>query len=167
MSHSFVMTVTGPDRPDLSKALAHASFGFDAVWDRSQVIKLEGCFAAVVLMSVAKAREAEMKAALAKEFPDLTFSYSDPIKEYDPTRKIIALEAVCPDRPGLIRDINSRMLEAGLKVVHMESRRYEVFPLGQAVFSAKLDIEVPEKAEPENVIQELEAVHPKMRVNSL
>ena len=49
----------------------------------------------------------------------------------------------------------------------MESHRYEVLEIGGTVFSAKLDLEVPEATNAESVVEEIETLSENMRVTVL
>lgn len=167
MKSTFVMTVMGPESLGIIKALAHTTHELGGTWDRSKVAKLEGRFAAIIKVAIEADRVAELKAAFEKEFASFTFTYAEPLAEGETATKNISLEVDCKDRAGIIKDIHNLMLNLNLKVVNMDSHRYEVAEIGAAVFSAKLNLEVPENTSAESVVDEIETLYENMRVTVL
>ena len=62
---TFILTVIGDDRPGLVSALSAAINAHGASWERSQMSRLAGKFAGIVLVTVADKRLDSMMADLA------------------------------------------------------------------------------------------------------
>ena len=167
MKSVFIMTVAGPETPGVINELAHITHELGGKWTRSKIMKMDGLFSAIIKVSVDEGSVAELKAEQEKTFPSLQFTYTESSGSTVARVKKIALEIDCKDQAGLIKDINSLMLNLDLKVVHMESHRFEVAEIGRTVFSAKLDLEVPEATTAENVAEEIETLGENMRVHVL
>ncbi|HEY5652838.1 MAG TPA: ACT domain-containing protein [Pontiella sp.] len=164
MKNTFIAMVIGPESPDIIKALAQTTHELGGVWMRSKVTKMDGQFSALIKVSIAEDKVDVLKAAFRSDFTALHFEYAGCPQEQGQSKKSISLEVDSKDRPGLVKDINDLLLNLDMKVVNMESHRFEVAEIGGAVFSAKLDLEVPESTSAESVATEIETLDDSMRV---
>jgi glycine cleavage system regulatory protein len=167
MSSNFVTTVYGPDFPGIIKALAQATRSLGGEWLASKVIKLDGQFAAIMNVVVAKEQEEGLRAALREQFPSLTFIYSPPGSQLRVGTKTINLLVDCIDRPGLTGDLSTILANLDIRVENMDARRFAMDGIGEPVFSAKLTLIVPEATVSETIAGEIEALSEDVRVNVL
>lgn len=163
----FVTTVTGPAVPGIIKALAITTRVHHGVWLASKVIKLDGSFAAIMSVVVEEENEQQLRSALEKEFPDHQFSYMAPSINYHEVKKNINLMVECIDRPGLTGDLSTILTNLDIGVENMECKRLAVDGIGDAVFSARLTLEIPATTESEIIAGEIEALSEDVRVNVL
>ena len=165
MKTVFITTITGPDSLGVIKSLAETTRGLGGEWLSSKVMKLDGQFAALMKVSIEEANKARLKDELASQFPLLTFSHAEVRQESDKPSKTIKLEIDCKDRPGLTKDINRILSSLDLIVENMEFNRMHVSTIGEAVFSARLSLLVPESTSSEALADEIESLSDDVRVN--
>jgi glycine cleavage system regulatory protein len=167
MRNHFVATVIGPAVPGIIKALAITTRMHQGVWLASKVIKLDGSFAAIMSVVVEEEFEAALKSTLAQEFPHHHFSYAAPSVNYHEAKKNINLMVECIDRPGLTGDLSTILTNLDIGVENMECKRFAVDGIGDAVFSARLTLEIPVTTDSEVIAGEIEALSEDVRVNVL
>ena len=165
MKSTFIQTISGPDSLGIIKSLAHTTRGLGGEWLTSKVMKLNGQFAALMKVSIDQENEAALKAELEKQFPNLTFAHAEIVESKTQPAKIINLEIDCKDRPGLTKDITNILSNLDLTVENMEFNRFHVSSIGEAVFSAKLALAVPEDTSSEDLAEEIETLSDDVRVN--
>jgi glycine cleavage system regulatory protein len=165
MKSTFIMSVVGPDSPSAIKAIAETTRGLGGEWLQSKVMRLDGNLTAMMKVVVDLENETRLKSELEKDFSGLQFFYSDVVSGSDlPTRSInVVLD--CKDRPGLTKDINAILANLGLIVENMECNRAHVSTIGEAVFTARIALAVPEDMTSESVADEIEAMAKGIRVN--
>jgi glycine cleavage system regulatory protein len=87
-----------------------------------------------------------------------------PVGAVAPTKRI-NLVIDCKDRPGLTKEISAILGNLDLVVENMECHRAHVSSIGEAVFTAKLALTVPENMSGESVADEIEALADDVWVN--
>ena len=167
MKNTFIMSVVGHDSPGSIKSIAVLTRGHGGEWVTSKVIRLEGQLCAMMKVVIDEAVEEQLKADLAAQFPALRFSYSEAGAEEAAPLKSISLVVDCKDRPGLTKDINDILAGLGLIVDNMECNRAHVSTIGEAVFTARLALSVPEGTSGEAVAEEIETLSEDVRVTIL
>ena len=165
MKSTFITTITGPDSLGLIKTLAETTRGLGGEWITSKVMKLDGHFSAMMKVTIEEDNEARLKEALAKQFPELTFQYAEVRAATEGPTTVVKLEIDCKDRPGLTKDINRILSSLDLQVENMEFNRMHVSTIGEAVFSARLTLVVPEGTSSEALAEEIESLSEDVRVN--
>ncbi len=165
MKSTFITTILGPDSPGIIKSLAQTTRGLGGEWLTSKVMKLDGHFSAMMKVVIDEESETKLKEALAQEFSHLQFIYSPAFSIKEEPSKTINLVIDCKDRPGLTKDINNILSNMNLIVENMEFNRFHVSSIGEAVFSAKLAISVPEGTNSESIADEIEELSDDVRVS--
>src|SRR5580692_7505413 len=102
---SLILTVVGPDRPGLVRALAEAVAARGGSWLESRMARLAGQFAGIVLVD---APESLIEDLRALESRGLRITVQTGTSAGSPTVATprLALEVVGNDRPGIVRDIS-------------------------------------------------------------
>jgi len=165
MKKIFISTITGPDSLGIIKSLAEATRGIGGEWITSKVMKLDGQFAALMKVAIDDSKEQQLNQTLEKQFPELSFSSAEVRAESDSPSKTVNLEIDCKDRPGLTKDINNILSNLDLTVENMEFNRVHVSTIGEAMFSARLALLVPEATSSEALADEIESLSEDARVN--
>src|SRR4051794_40071345 len=104
---SLVLTVLGDDRPGLVSAISARISAHGGSWERSQLSRLEGKFAGIVLVSVPDDRYDDVVAELAAlkdEGLQVVVERADQASEQDSVR--LGLELLGADRPGIVAEIS-------------------------------------------------------------
>ena len=167
MKEIYISTVSGPSTPGIIKALAQTTRDHGGEWLVSKVMKLDGQFSAMMKVCIEAERLEPLRIALTDEFPDLQFMESPAASRVNKRVTSIDLEVDCRDRKGLTRDISNIIYNLDLVVQSLECNRFSVSSFGEAVFSAKLTVDVPEGTSSQAVAEEIEAISEDMRVNVL
>lgn len=165
MKSTFVMSVVGPDSHGAIKSIAETTRGAGGEWTTSKVMRLDGQLSAMMKVVVEAEKEAELKSKLSNDFSEFQFFFSGVVSREDTATKNISLVVDCKDRPGLTKDINTILSNLDLVVENMECNRAHVSSIGEAVFTAKVELSVPENVTGEAVADEIEALSEDVRVS--
>src|ERR1700679_3586528 len=101
---SLILTVVGPDRPGLVRALAEAVAARNGSWLESRMARLAGQFAGIVLVEAPDALLDDLR-ALESQGLRITVQTGTAGVSVPATAPRLALEVVGNDRPGIVRDI--------------------------------------------------------------
>lgn len=165
MKISFVMSVAGQASPGIIKAMAEATRNLDGEWSTSKVMMLEGQFTAMMKVVVSLEKEASLKAELRNRFPSLQLTFAPVAPEDQAPTRSLGLVIDCADRPGLTKDIDAMLNNLGFGVEQMDCNRVFVSSIGEAVFTAKVSLAVPEAADTDTIVDEIEAFSEDVRVS--
>ncbi len=165
MKSMFITTILGTDRPGIITDIAQAARSLGGEWLTSKVIKLDGQFAAMIRVVIDPMREAEIKEKLENQFADVQFVYAAALTYEEPPSKVINFAVECEDRPGLTKDLNSILSGLDLVVENMECDRLHVSSKGEAIFSAKLTLSIPEGTSEESIAAKIKALSKDVIVN--
>ena len=145
MQVSVVITVIGPDRPGIVRMLADRGRAFDANWAESRMASLAGQFAGIVRWEVLSERAESMIAALRElESSDLRIviaQVSSTLAVGD--RRLINLELVGHDRPGIVQEISRALLDRDVSIEELETEFTSGAWSGEKLFKAVALLSVP------------------------
>ena len=145
MHISLVITVIGPDRPGIVSMLADCGRAFDANWAESRMASLAGQFAGIVRWEVPTEKADSMAAALHDlEATGLriTVAKSDNASA-PPTRRLVGLELVGQDRPGIVRDVARTFADHGVSIEELHTEFESGAWSGEQLFKASATLSVP------------------------
>ncbi len=163
MKSVFISTVTGKDSPKLMASLADMTVRFGGVWTIQKSIRLGGQKASLMRLEIDRDRFDSLKSALEREFPDLTFNYTEEVTT-EKKGRMIELELDCEDKPGLTKQITAALEDMDVVLEDMEFHRYPVTAADLNVYSAKLKVRVPENVHETELADELEGLSDRMKV---
>src|SRR5437870_5086012 len=118
MATSLVITAIGADRPGIVNAVSDVARRFGANWAGSRMASLAGQFAGMVHFEVAADQADALAAALqALESTGLAIviARSDP-PSASGARRVVRLELVGQDRPGIVRDLSGSLATLGVSI---------------------------------------------------
>ena len=139
MRTSLVLTVIGNDRPGLVSALSDTIAGFEGNWTETRMATLAGKFAGILLVTVPQAQAEALIAALRKlesRGLQVVVERSAESGSAAPAR-VLVLELIGQDRPGIVRDISRVLAERGINIEEMESVCLSGSFSGEALFKAQ------------------------------
>src|SRR5262245_29543409 len=118
MIKSLVVTVIGPDRPGLVSQLSDRARGFGANWAASRMASLAGQFAGIVHFEVPADRVKALAEALGElESAGLRVVIAESDVGTPPrNRRLVHLELVGQDRPGIMRDLSGALAERSVSI---------------------------------------------------
>jgi glycine cleavage system regulatory protein len=143
-----VLTLIGPDRPGLVEAVAHTVAQRGGNWLESRMINLAGQFAGILRVEVPPGQADDLARALeALGSTGLrVVAKSSPRAAVDApaTRpRVMDLELVGLDRPGLVREISQLLARQDINVEELTSDRSSAPMSGEMLFRANARVKVP------------------------
>jgi len=140
-----VLTVIAKDRPGLVEALAKVISGHGGNWVDSAMSRLGGEFAGILKISIPDAQTQSLKYALeALGNQGITITFETDTICPLPAGSRAHLEIMGQDHNGIVRDVSRVLAE---KLVNVENLNTNIFVgsmSGEAMFSAKADIVLPD-----------------------
>ena len=157
MAH-IVLTLIGPDRPGIVDALAGPVAAFGGNWLESRMAHLGGQFAGILSLEVPDGRAADLLEALSRlEERGLTIvaERTEPGK-VAPERRLLVLDLVGLDRPGIVREISRALLEFGVNIEELATDRTIAAMSGEPIFRSRAKVLVPATTDPRELRARLE-----------
>ena len=162
---TFTLTCIGDDRPGLVSAVAATIKAHEASWERSQMARLAGKFAGILLVEVdedrAKALVAEL-CALEHIGLQVTLARTDPPVEHESQR--LSLELLGADHPGIVAEISAALAERGIGIDELTSDVREAPMAGGMLFEARAVLQAPPETSTESLRSTLEALADELMV---
>jgi glycine cleavage system regulatory protein len=152
---TFTLTCIGDDRPGLVSALAAAITAHDASWERSQMARLAGKFAGILLVAVDEERIDALVAeltALEDIGLQVTLVQTDAPVEHESIR--LTLDLLGADHPGIVAEISASLAERSIGIEELTTDVREAPMAGGMLFEARAVLEAP----PETSSDELRAM---------
>ena len=167
MQASLVITILGPDRPGLVGSLSKTLNQFQGSWSESRMSHLAGKFAGILLVSLPVNQIDELTAALNQlQSQSLKIQiervYEDEVKTPE---KIINIELLGQDRPGIIHDITRQLATLNVNIEELESNIKEASMSGEILFSAELKLGLPAGVTAKAVQETLEEMSDQFMVD--
>ncbi|HSV39976.1 MAG TPA: ACT domain-containing protein [Nocardioidaceae bacterium] len=162
---TFILTVVGDDRPGLVSALSAPIKDHGGSWERSQMSKLAGKFAGIVLVGVPDERfdalVAELAALKDQGLAIVTERTDEPV-EHESVR--LHLELLGADRPGIIAEISSALAAQGVSIDELSTDVRDAPMAGGVLFEAIAELDAPPSTSTEELRAMLEALADELMV---
>ena len=167
MIKSLVVTVIGPDRRGLVSLLSDRARGFGANWAASRMASLAGQFAGMVHFEVPAENARALADALAGlESAGLRVVIAQTEAKAPPRdRRVVRLELVGQDRPGIMRDLSARLAERGVSIDELHTEIASAAMSAENLFKVKAALIVPDALSDEELRRSLEALANEMMVD--
>jgi len=150
---TLVLTILGDDRPGLVSALSAPVNAHGASWERSEMSRLAGKFAGIVVLSVPRERLDQLVAelaALATQGLHVTIEQTDepaddPADERAQGRPVqrLNLELLGADRPGIVAEISAALAQAQVSIEELSTDVREAPMAGGTLFEARAVLSAP------------------------
>ena len=144
---TLVLTVIGDDRSGLVSALSGVIADHGGSWERSQMARLAGQFAGIVVVAVPDPRAEALIQALgpleAQGLLEITVERGteDARPPVDATRLTLAL--VGADRPGIVHDISRVLAAQQVSIEELHTATREAPMVGGMLFEATATLVAP------------------------
>ena len=167
MIKSLVVTVIGADRPGLVSLLSDRARGFGANWAASRMASLAGQFAGMVHFEVPAENARALAEALAGlESAGLRVVIAESDAQAPPgNRRIVQLDLVGQDRPGIMRDLSARLAERGVSIDELDTEIASAAMSAESLFKVKAALIVPDALSNEELRRSLETLANEMMVD--
>jgi len=164
---ALVVTLIGPDRPGVVRALSDKAAEHGANWTDSVMVNFAGQFAGIVHLQVPSENCDALVAALqAIDSADLHIQVvrADPAPQAPALRRI-ALELVGHDRPGIIRTISTRLAEHQVSIDKMKTHIASGAMSGEQMFHLAAELTVPLDLDTDDLRDGLEGLANELMVD--
>jgi len=164
---SLVVTVIGPDRPGLVSLISDRGKAFGASWAESRMASLAGQFAGIVHFSV----PSESAAALANGLRELAATGLNVLiaestgAPSGTNSRLLELELVGQDRPGIVRDISRALADSGISIEELHTQVVSGAWSAEQLFEVKALLRVPQTLATEDLRRTLETLANEMMVD--
>lgn len=163
---TLVLTAIGDDRPGLVSALAAVIARHGGSWDRSQMARLGGKFAGIVLVAVpvdaVAAVEDELHALGTDGLLDVRITRGNNPTVSDGLRW--SLELVGTDRPGIVHEITVALAAHGVSIDELETATREAPMSGGLLFEVRAELVAPAHADLDQLRTTLERLADELMV---
>jgi glycine cleavage system regulatory protein len=162
---TFILTVSGDDRPGLVSDISARINEHGASWERSQLSRLAGKFAGIVLVAVADGRFDGLVAdlrALADERLQVSVERTDEPVERETLR--LHLELLGADHPGIVAEISASLAAHGVGIDELSTDVYEAPMAGGTLFEAHAVLDAPPTSSTETLRSILEELADELMV---
>jgi glycine cleavage system regulatory protein len=162
---TLVLTVLGDDRPGLVSALSAPISAHGASWERSQLSRLEGKFAGIVLVTVREDRYDALVAELTQlESQGLKVVAERTDVPAGPDTVALTLELLGADRPGIVAEVSAALAEQGVGIEELSTDVREAPMAGGRLFEARAVLSAPTSASTTDLRTVLEALADELMV---
>ena len=142
---SLILTVVGPDRPGLVRALAEAVAGHGGSWLESRMARLAGQFAGIVLVEAPDALLDDLP-ALESQGLRITAQTGSAHIGGPAESPRLALEVVGNDRPGIVRDISQVLADSHVNIEELTTGVVSASFSGEPLFRVTALVRAPDQA---------------------
>jgi glycine cleavage system regulatory protein len=162
---TFTLTCIGDDRPGLVSALSAPISAHGGSWERSQMARLAGKFAGVLLVEVADERAEALVAdltALKDIGLEVLLERTDMPAEHPSLR--LSLELLGADHPGIVAEISAALAAQRIGIEELSTDVREAPMAGGMLFEARAVLEAPPTTSTEELRTMLEALADELMV---
>jgi glycine cleavage system regulatory protein len=156
---TFTLTCVGDDRPGLVSALSAPISAHGASWERSQMARLAGKFAGVLLLEVDDDRAEALVADLtALKDHGLLVVLERTDVPVEVTSKRLTLELLGADHPGIVAEISAALAAGGIGIEELNTDLRAAPMAGGLLFEAHAVLVAPPEASTDELRGTLEAL---------
>jgi glycine cleavage system regulatory protein len=162
---TFILTVIGDDRPGLVSALSAPINAHEASWNRSQMSRLAGKFAGIVLVTVADERFDALAAdltALEAQGLHVTLERTDEPVARESLR--LHLELLGADHPGIVAEVSAALAARDVSIEELTTDVREAPMAGGTLFEAHAVLTAPPTTSTEALGSVLEGLADELMV---
>jgi glycine cleavage system regulatory protein len=141
---TFILTVLGDDRPGLVSAIAAPVSAHGASWERSQLSRLAGKFAGIVVVSVADSRVEELVAdldTLSEQGLQVLVERTDQPVDRQAVR--LTLDLLGADHPGIVAEISASLAAQDVNIEDLSTDVLDAPMSGGTIFQAHAVLTAP------------------------
>jgi glycine cleavage system regulatory protein len=162
---TFTLTCIGDDRPGLVSALSGPINAHGGSWERSQMARLGGKFAGVLLVEVADENADALVAdltALQDVGLHVTLERTDQPPEHPSVR--LGLDLFGADHPGIVAEISAALAAQHIGIEELTTAVRDAPMAGGTLFEARAVLEAPPAVSLDQLRTMLEAIADELMV---
>lgn len=160
MPSFLILTIIGPDRPGLVESLSQVVVEHDGNWLESRMSHLAGMFAGILRVAVPASRVDALRGALGElQARGLRIMVeSSEAVEAGSDRRLLRLELIGNDRPGIVREIAHALAQRGVNVEELDTELVSAPMSGELLFKASALLRAPASLPLDELSDRLEAL---------
>lgn len=165
---AIVVTLIGPDRPGVVRAISDAATQHGANWTDSVMANFAGQFAGIVHLQVPAAHSQALQAALRGLESDtlhIQIAQADDAASAAAAPRRIHLALIGHDRPGIIRSISTRLAAQGVSIDTMKTHIASGAMSGEQMFHLDAQLTVPQDLDTDALRDGLESLANELMVD--
>jgi glycine cleavage system regulatory protein len=143
---SLILTVVGPDRPGLVRALSEAVAARGGSWLESRMARLAGQFAGIVLVEAPETLPEDLRALESQGLRIVVQSGVAGAAVTPAAEPRLTIEVVGNDRPGIVRDIATVLADSGVNIEELTTGVASGSFSGETLFRATALLRAPDAA---------------------
>jgi glycine cleavage system regulatory protein len=143
---SLILTVVGPDRPGLVRALSEAVAARGGSWLESRMARLAGQFAGIVLVEAPETLPEDLRALESQGLRIVVQSGVAGAAVAPAAEPRLTIEVVGNDRPGIVRDIATVLADSGVNIEELTTGVASGSFSGETLFRATALLRAPDAA---------------------
>jgi len=161
---TFILTAVGDDRPGLVSALSAPISEHGGSWERSQMSRLGGKFAGIVLVAVGDDRLDALVADLtALEGLHVAIERTDQPVEQESWR--LTLDLLGADHPGIVAEISAALADQGVSIEELSTDVVDAPMAGGTLFEAHAVLTAPPTTSSDQLRTMLEGLAAELMVD--
>lgn len=162
---SLVLTILGDDRPGLVSAVSAPISAHWASWERSEMSRLAGKFAGIVVVSVPSDRlDALVAELIALESQGLQVIVERTDEPSPHLFQRLHLDLLGADRPGIVAEISAALAEANVSIEELSTGVRNAPMAGGTLFEARAVLNAPSDSDTDALRAVLEALADELMV---
>jgi glycine cleavage system regulatory protein len=162
---TLILTIVGDDQPGLVSALSAPIHAHGGSWERSQMARLAGKFAGVVLVTVSEAEVADLLAELEALDLGLHLSVERADEPAPPDEATMRLDLVGANHPGIVAEISASLAAERVSIEELNTIVSDAPMAGGSVFEAHAILRTPRTLTTERLRSRLEALANELMVD--
>jgi glycine cleavage system regulatory protein len=162
---TFILTVLGDDRPGLVSAISAPISVHGASWERSQLSRLAGKFAGIVVVTVADSRVDALTAdlgALSEQGLQVLVERTD--EDVDQQAVRLTLDLLGADHPGIVAEISATLAAHHVNIEDLSTDVHDAPMSGGTIFQAHAALTAPLSTSTEELRSLLEGLADELMV---
>ena len=167
MQTTFIVTFIGDDRPGLVEALSQVISAHGGNWLESRLSQLAGKFAGLIRVALPEtSSEALQQSLKALDAAGISARVTPCAATTEATAhaRLVTLTVLGPDRPGIVQEVAGALSARNINVIDMESYVNPAPMSAELLFHARIEAEIPEPNELEDLADRLETIADEMDV---
>lgn len=161
-----ILSVTGSDKPGLTRALAEAVQAAGGNWLQSHLSRLGGLYVGSVLVELDEANIDGLKGAVrAVDETGLAVRISPAVSDGADPGEEITLNVVGADRPGIVRLVTTALSALSVNIEDLDTRIVPEVQTGAPLFSMQARLRLPPGLAAPAVQDALEAISAEIMVD--
>ena len=147
--------------------LADVVAGHDGNWLESRMANLGGQFAGIIRIEVDESRQEDLLSAVQALHSSALNVALLPVEQAQilPAGRVVELELLGQDHPGIVRDISRVLSDAGVSVQAFDSFLEEASMAGGMLFRAHAQLSVPEELGTEQLHDRLQSLSDSLMID--